>query len=171
MEDWEKELRKKKKFESLIINRPEVLHNVRRKAELSVTTIGWIVWIFLCRPALLAILWLVGFRFFFRHMIDLSGLAGLQELKMFYISVIIVIVLLIRGWNMYNKIRYGKKRRRATVKGVSNEKIESCFKLPKSSAKKLQGMNHITVDFLEDHHFKVQDKKSDTQINGLFKPT
>jgi len=64
MEDWEKELRKKKKLDSLIINKPEALTNMRRKAEFSITTIGWIVWIFLCRPALLAILWLVGFRFF-----------------------------------------------------------------------------------------------------------
>ncbi len=172
MENWEKELRRKKKLDSLIINRPEALHGIRRNAEFSITTIGWIVWIFLCRPALLAILWLIGFRFFFKHMIDLGGLSGLQELKLFYISVIIVIILLIRGWNMYNKVRYGKKKRRSMAKGVSAEKLESCFKLPRNSAKKLQGMSEITVDFLEDHQFHVQDKNNaDNQFYGFFKPT
>jgi len=172
MEDWEKELRRKKKLDSLIINRPEALHNLRRRTEISITTIGWIVWIFLCRPALLAILWFVGFRFFFKHMIDLSGLAGLQELKVFYISVIIVIILLIRGWNMYNKVRYGKKKRRSTAKGVTEEKLESFFKLPPNSAKKLQGMDEITVDFLEDHQFHVKDtKNTSNQFDGFFRPT
>ena len=172
MENWEKELRRKKKLDSLIINRPEALHNIRRKAEFSITTIGWIVWIFLCRPALLAILWMVGFRFFFRHMIDLGGLAGLQELRLFYISVIIFIILMIRGWNMYNKVRYGKKKRRSTAKGVSEEKLESFFKLPRNSAKKLQSMDEITVDFLEDHQFHVVDSKNpDDQFYGFFKPT
>jgi len=172
MEDWEKELRRKKKLESLIINRPEALNNLRRKTEISITTIGWIVWIFFCRPALLAILWLVGFRFFFRHMIDLGGLAGLQELKLLYISVIIVIILLIRGWNMYNKVRYGKKKRRSMAKGVTEEKLESCFKLPNKSAQKLRDMKEITVDFLEDHQFHVEDKKNtNNQFDGYFRPT
>jgi len=172
MEDWEKDLRKKRKLESLIINRPEALHNIRRRTEISITTIGWIVWIFLCRPALLAILWLIGFRFFFKHMIDLGGLAGLQELKLFYISVIIFIILMIRGWNMYNKVRYGKKKRRSTTKGVTEEKLENCFKLPHNSAKKLRGMTEINVDFLEDHQFHVTDKKNpNDQFYGFFKPT
>jgi len=172
MENWEKELRRKKKLDSLIINKPEVLHNIRRRAEISITTIGWIVWIFLCRPALLVILWLVGFRFFFRHMIDLSGLAGLQELKIFYISVIIVIVLVIRGWNMYNKVRYGKKKRRSNIKGVSEEKLENCFELPRSSVKKLKNMRDITVDFLEDHQFHITDTKNPIdQFYGFFRPT
>lgn len=171
MEDWEKELRQRRKFESLIINRPEVLHDIRRKAELSITTIGWAVWIFLCRPALLALLWFMGFRFFFKHMIDLSGLAGLDELKVYYISVIIFIILLVRGWNMYNKVRYGKQRRRASAKHVTDEKLESCFALPGKSAKKLQNMTNLTIDFLEDHHIRIKDKDSDTQINGHFRPT
>ena len=172
MEDWEKELRRKKKLDSLIINRPEALHNVRRKAEISITTVGWIVWLFLCRPALLAILWLVGFRFFFRHMIDLGGLSGLQEMKLFYISVIIVIILLVRGWNMYNKARYGKKKRRSTAKGVSQETLESFFKLPRNSAQKLQNMEEITVDFLEDHQFHVEDTKNPSnKFDGFFRPT
>jgi len=172
MEKWEKELRKNKKLDSLIINRPEALHKGRRRAEFSITTVGWIVWIFLCRPALLAILWLVGFRFFFEHMIDLGGLAGLQELKLVYISVLIIIILLIRGWNMYNKVRYGKKKRRSTTRGVSEERLESCFKLPSDSVKKLRKMDEITVDFLEDHQFHVEDtKNAKNQFDGSFRPT
>jgi len=172
MEDWEKELRRKKKHESLIINRPDSLHKMRRKAEISITTVGWIVWLFLCRPALLVVLWMVGFRFFFRHMIDLSGLAGLQELKLVYISVLIVIVFTICGWNMYNKMRYGKKKRRSNAQDVSEEKLESCFKLPHNSAQKLWNMREITVDFLEDHQFHVTDTKNpNDQFYGFFRPT
>jgi len=172
MEDWEKELRKKKKINALIINKPEFMHSMRRRVEISVTTIGWVVWLFLCRPALLLVLWLVGFRFFYRHMIDLSGLAGLEEMKIFYISVIIAIILLMRGWNMYNKMRFGKKDRRKFAPKVSEENLEDYFKLPQNSAQKLWNMGEITVDFLEDHQFHVIDTKNpNDQFYGFFKPT
>ena len=103
-------------------------------------------------------------------MVDLGGLAGLQELKIFYISVIIFIILLIRGWNMYNKMRYGKKKRRIFVQGASEEKLEKCFKLIKKSAAKIQGMKEIDIDFLEGNQLRIQDsKKSGSQVNGYFK--
>jgi len=105
-------------------------------------------------------------------MIDLGGLSGLQELKLFYISVIIVIVLLIRGWNMYNKARYGKKKRRSTAKGVSEERLENSFKLPHNSVKKLQDMREITVDFLEDNQFHFKDTKNvSNHFDGYFRST
>ncbi|HQP10865.1 MAG TPA: poly-beta-1,6-N-acetyl-D-glucosamine biosynthesis protein PgaD, partial [Candidatus Omnitrophota bacterium] len=64
MEKWEKELRKRRKFDDLIINRPEALKVTRRRIEFSLTTLGWAIWIFLCRPLLIVLLWLVSFRVF-----------------------------------------------------------------------------------------------------------
>jgi len=172
MDNKKKKLRKRRRLDPLIINKPEALTNLRHKAELSITTIGWIVWIFLCRPALLAFLWLIGFRIFFRHMIDLSGLAGLQELKVFYISAIVGIILIVRGWNMYNKARYGKKMRRTHAQGVSGEMLEEYFLLPKNSAVRLQEMKEINIDFLDDCQLRIQESnKSSHPFDGYFKPS
>jgi len=172
MENWEKELRHKRKLDSLIINRPEALQTARRRIEFSLTTIGWAVWIFLCRPVLIILLWLISFRVFFRHMVDLGGLVGLQELKIVYISGIILIVFLIRGWNFYNKVRYGKKRRRKSVRGVSDERLEKYFKLPQGSAGRLQGMKEIDVDFLENNQIRIDDSRKALHcFDGHFKPS
>lgn len=172
MENWEKELRKKRTLDTLIINRPEALKKTRRRIEFSLTTIGWVVWIFLCRPLLLVVLWYLGFRFFFRHMVDLGGLAGLQELKYLYLSVIILIVFFVRGWNFYNKVRYGKKKRRKFAPPVSEKRLEEHFKLPQGSAGQLQGMNVINVEFLEDHQLRINEPgKSPKSFKGYFRPS
>ena len=58
------------------------------------------------------------------------------------------------------------------LQGVTEEKMESCFKLPEKSAKKLQNMSNLTVDFGKDHKFKVKDnKEAGIQIDGFFRPT
>jgi len=172
MDNKRGKIRKRKKLYSLVINKPETLTNLRRNTELSFTAIGWIIWIFLCRPALLIILWLLGFRIFFRHMIDLSGLAGLQELKIFYISVIVGIIFLVRGWNMYNKTRFGKKKRRAHAQSFSGEMVEEYFQLPKHSAMQLQEMKEINIEFLKNCQLRIQESnKPRNQFDGYFKPS
>ena len=172
MENWEKELRKKRKLDSLIINRPEALKKTRRRIEFSLTTIGWAVWLFICRPLLILLLWFLSFRVFFRHMIDLGGLAGLQQLKIFYISIIVLIVFIVRGWNLYNKARYGKKTRRKFVRGISDKRLEDYFKLPQGSASRLQGMKEIKVEFLQDHQLHLDEPgKPSNGFNGYFKPS
>jgi biofilm PGA synthesis protein PgaD len=172
MEKWEKELRRKRKLESLIINRPEALKVTRRRIEFSLTTIGWAVWIFLCRPLLIIMLWLLSFRVFFRHMVDLGGLVGLQELKIFYISGIVAIIFLVRGWNFYNKVRFGRKQRRKFVRGVSEKRLEKFFKLPEGSAGQLTDTKEIDIDFLENHQIQInRPRKFHKTITGYFKPS
>ncbi len=172
MEKWEKELRKRRKFDDLIINRPEALKVTRRRIEFSLTTLGWAIWIFLCRPLLIILLWLVSFRVFFRHMVDLGGLIGLQELKFVYISVIIFIVFMIRGWSFYNKVRFGKKTRRKFVRGVSEKRLEEYFKLPDGSAHQLQNMKAIDIEFLDKHQLHIRDaERSSARFHGHFKPS
>lgn len=172
MENWEKELRHKRKLETLVINRPEALKTVRRRVELSLTTVGWMVWIFLCRPFLILFLWAVGFRVFFHHMVDLGGLKGLLELKIVYIAVLTLIVFLMFSWNFYNKMRYGTKTRRKPDQGVSINKLEEFFKLPEGSAVQIQGMDEITVDFLDDHQLNIYGSaKLSNGFKGYFHST
>lgn len=172
MEDWEKQLRRKKHFDSLIINRPEAMKDLRRRTEFSITTIGWIVWLFLCRPLFILLLWLIGFKFFYQHMVDLGGLVGLNELKYVYITCIVLILLLVRGWNVYNKIRYGKKTRRKFDGGVTHKSLEEYFELPDDAAIEIHKMSEIDVDFLDNHQINLKDTKSPSEsFNGKFRST
>ena len=170
MENWEKELRHKHKYEDLIINRPEAMTNLRQKTEISITTIGWIIWIFVCRPIFIVLLWAIGFRFFFEHMIDLGGLAGLKQMWVLYATIIFTVYIIVRGWNVYNKLVYGKKNRRRKMPPTTDMNLEDFFKLPASSVSQIRKMNEVIIDFEEDHKIRIANDPKGS-LEGRFRPT
>ncbi len=159
--------------EELIINRPEALGRLRKSAELSITTLGWIVWFILFRPLFVAILWLMGVRLFYRHMFQLGGLHGLAQNLPVYISIILLIFLIIRSWNVYNKTKFGGKNRRVISRIVLSRDMEKFFDLPKGSAPDLWEAKDISVSFGEYHHFSIGGKEKGSSVfwKGYFRPS
>ena len=88
--------------QALIINRPEAMSSVRKNSELTIMTVSWFVWFFLCRPLIILFLWFAGYKFLYEHMIRLGGYKGLISFWKIYLSVIFTIFLMINGWNVYN---------------------------------------------------------------------
>ena len=154
MNEWEKKMRKKK-FDDLIINRPQAMRKVRRRLEISITTIGWVIWIFICRPLFIVFLWMMGFRFFYEHMINLGGLIGLKEQWVGYALVILLVYILVRGWNVYNKVQYGKMNRRREFREIMPGELDKFFRFPEGSCRGFQETRNISVEFSEKNRIKV----------------
>jgi poly-beta-1,6-N-acetyl-D-glucosamine biosynthesis protein PgaD len=156
MEDWRKKMHKQR-FDDLIINRPQSMRKIRRRMEISATTIGWVIWLFVCRPLFIILLWLIGFQFFYEHMINLGGLAGLKEQWIAYIIVILLIYIVVRGWNVYNKVRYGKKNRRKATKETTPEEMDKFFQFSENSCQLFQKARRISIDFTKGGQIEVRD--------------
>jgi len=173
MDEWQKKLRKKHKTNDLIINRPEAMSSLRQKTEISITTIGWIVWIFICRPLIIFLLWFIGLRIFFVQMVDLGGFVGLKQMWVGYAIIIIVVYIMTRGWILYNKLHYGKKNKRQKMQPTSGEELEECFSLPEKSISQFHTFHTLTVDFKPDNKFIISegDKESKDSKEGHFHPT
>ena len=162
MEDWEKKMRKKR-FDDLIINRPMAMRTFRRRMEISITTIGWAIWIFVCRPLFIIFLWMIGFQFFYEHMINLGGLLGLQEQGIGYLVVIFLVYLLVRGWNVYNKVQYGTRNRRKDFRETDAGELDKFFRFPENSCLHFQKAKRINIDFFEGGRIEVQDPRRPEQ--------
>jgi len=168
-------LKKKNKFlvNPLIISRPEVLSPLRRATELTIATVGWLVWFFLLRPLILVLLWSTGILIFMEHMVDLGGLWGLMELSWFYLTIILIIFLIVRGWNVYNYSKYGNKNRRTSIKTVSDKEIEEYFKMPNSALTRIRQSRDIKVNFMPHYRisFSPLSQITSPPIPGTFKPS
>ena len=170
MEKWEIELRHKKHFDHLIINRPEALTKLRRHAEVSVTTIGWVIWFFVCRPLFMVLLWMAGVGLFLEHMINLDGLRTVLMSWPLYAGIILFLIVVIRGWNVYNKSKYGKRNRRKNSDAVTEKELEVFFHMPEASASSIQSSQAMDVDFQEDHKLSISTEEKQSNIPLYFKP-
>jgi len=163
---------RKNEYEGLIINRPEALSAVRRSTEWGVTSIGWIVWIFFFRPVLLILLWYLGFKFFYRHMVALKGLQGLIEMWKLYFGTILIILLCIQGWSVYNKVKFRRKDRRQNVRSMSREDIEEFFRFAEKNSSEIQSWDDIEVDFNKKNKILIHKAGGRKEpFQGHFSPT
>ena len=168
-------LKKKNRFQAnpLIISRPEALPPFRRAVESTIATVGWFIWFFLLRPLILILLWSVGFSFFMEHMVDLGGLLGLMDVAWIYVTIILIIFLIIQGWNVYNYFKYGGKSRRASVEVVSEKEMEEYLEMPNSALKRVHQSRDIRVDFMPHHRieFRFLPETRSQPIEARFKPS
>lgn len=158
--------------EGLIIHHPDAMSPIRRNMELSLTVIGWMVWVFLCRPALLAFLWIMGFEFFQEHMIRLGGINALVDFSFVYFTFVFILYLVIRGWNFYNARRFRGSDKRKINRSVDGRDLEICFHLPEGSIGKIQGSDYIDVNFFPESRIQIDvpsEKTPTKSFDGYFK--
>ncbi|MEI7998474.1 MAG: poly-beta-1,6-N-acetyl-D-glucosamine biosynthesis protein PgaD [Candidatus Omnitrophota bacterium] len=157
--------------EDLIINHPYALNPFRKGVELTLTTIGWIIWAVLCRPLLLAFMWFLSVEIFYEHMIRLGGIFALADFIIIYLGCLFVLYLFIRGWNFYNSRRFRGKDRRKSVKEVSSNDLESYFKFASHVIEKARNWKNISVSFKDDNQVFLKEMESikEGPYRGYFK--
>ena len=157
----------------LIINRPDALGQARKWTELGVTTFGWIVWMFICRPVLIAMLWALGIQLFYVQMVKLGGFGGIVELFWIYFWVIFFIWLAIRSWNLYNYLRFKKRESRRNTNVVEKRELERFMKLPADALRAIHESNIIAVDFQGGHKIQMRDisREGTEGYPGYFNPS
>jgi len=164
---------KKVKKQPIIIDRPEALNPFRRGTEWSITTIGWIIWFFLCRPLILVFLWFIGMEIFYEHMIHLGGLQGLKEIWGIYLFVILIIFLVVRGWNVYNYFKFRKKDRRQQAPAVTAAEMEHYLKFEAGGVAAVQTWSNMAIDFSGHYALKLSDPsgKNPKVFHAKFNPS
>ena len=107
------------------------------------------------------------------HMVDLGGLLGLMDVAWIYVTIILIIFLIIQGWNVYNYFKYGGKSRRASVEVVSEKEMEEYLEMPNSALKRVHQSRDIRVDFMPHHRieFRFLPETRSQPIEARFKPS
>ncbi|AYH46079.1 poly-beta-1,6-N-acetyl-D-glucosamine biosynthesis protein PgaD [Azoarcus sp. DN11] len=98
----------------LIYERPEAQAKGARQAMTVVTWIGWGVWVYLWRPVLTLLLWVMGIRIAQHQWIDLSGWTGLIDFAYDTMPYGWALCAALLIWATVNYLRFhGKERRKA----------------------------------------------------------
>ncbi len=159
--------------ESFIINKKELLTPFRKGSEFSFMLLGLIVWFFMLRPFLILLLWMLGVKFFLYHMVTLKGISGLFEKSILFLSIILFIFFLVRGWNVYNSTKFKNANRRKNVRDVSSDDLESFFQIKKGGLEKIHAWKTLSVEFTDRHSIKFKSitAPQEKNIEGRFKPS
>ena len=136
-----------KEKDDLIISRPQALSTIRKGTEFTATAAGWFIWALLCRPLFLAILWFLGVKIFYEHMIRLGGVSSLPHAGHVYFIVLLIFYIVTRGWSSYNGWKFRGKERRVRNPSISAGELEHFFKLSPQTIGKAQSWKNITIDF------------------------
>ena len=133
--------------DKMIIHRPELLSRFRRRTEWGLTTLGWLVWIVLCRPLMVIVLWCLGVQQMYRQMVALGGFSAVILFFEAYIFIILGVGALLRGWSAYNQWRFRGKERRQAVAEVTPSELERTFRLPAGGGEWLQQGRTVAITF------------------------
>ena len=149
--------------DELIIDRPQAMNRLRKNTEFSMTVLGWMIWAILCRPLFFAILWFLGFEIFYEHMIRLGGIKALAGFAHIYFAALLVMYLLVRGWNVYNAGKFRNKERRKSVKDVTAEDLERFFKFMPQTIDKARHWKNIVVSLQGQNQLIIQEVRAGSE--------
>ncbi len=163
-------MQKKRAENPLIINRPEAMGAFRKGAELTIQTISWAIWFVFLRPLVLIFLWYIGIRALYNNMFYLKGYKTVVDHGLLFFSIIFGVYLIVRGWNLYNFIRFNKHERRKDILYVSDKELEDFFKLSSGSVRDIHGWDEITVSFQADHKVVFENVRNNgrASLTGEF---
>lgn len=130
----------------LIINRPE-LQSPQQKYFYSLLTLTfWLIWFYLWLPLISLVAWLMGFEFFYEHMIRLNGMFGLLDVIGWYGLIVAISALGLVLWSAYNLSRFqGKDKRRRSAMVTVAQMAES-FCIEETAARLCQEEKRVVID-------------------------
>lgn len=150
---------KKLDSKKIVINHPEKMTWLKETIEWSATLFGWAVWLFLARPLFVAVLWFIGFKVFYTHMIRLEGWHGMIIFFSKYIYIVVLIFLIARGWGFYNAFKYRGKSKRKQNPPTTPEDLDTYFRLPKGGTSKIQKWKEVQVDFMTRKEIRLSNPR------------
>lgn len=129
------------------IHRPDLQSRVHRGVFAVLSTLGWLVWLYLFAPLLSLVAWGLGY-----HRLDLYVLSSTPHVLLtlgLYASAVIVAGLLLLLWAVYNLLRFGSKDRRAAAPPVSDIELVQAFRINRDQlaqlhAGKVMHLHHDT---------------------------
>ncbi len=157
--------------DKLIINRPERLPNARKGIEMTLLTIGWGLWLLFFRPVFAFVLWIVGFKFFYKYLLSEGGISGLKENGMLFLSIALSSLAGIYAWNIYNRQLFKKKSKRKNVREARSIDIDRFFNFDIKTAYILQKAKSLRFNFKGKNRVEACDESIQFISKGRFRPT
>jgi biofilm PGA synthesis protein PgaD len=130
---------------------PSLRSFLRRTTEWSITSILWIIWIYLFLPLMSLILWLVGLPYIYRTLFQEEVVQQFFELLGRIGWVVLIIFVVLRGWGLYNYYMFGRRNRRKQHTVVTIDDISRHFNMTPDEVRALQGRKEIVWTLLYDN--------------------
>lgn len=157
--------------DKIIINRPERLPNARKGIEMTLLTIGWGLWLLFFRPVFAFVLWIIGFKFFYKYLLSDGGIAGLKENGMLFLSIALFTLAGIFAWNIYNRQLFKKASKRKNVREVRSVDLDRFFSFDIKTSNILQKAKSLNFNFKSKNRVEAYDESIQFISKGRFRPT
>ena len=135
----------------LIINKPNLKNMPLLFGEGILTILFWGVWFYLWLPIISMVAWLLGFSFFYRHMVELGGFSGFIKFLDVFLSGIFFLCGSLYVWSLYNRRRYGTYHRRNIILMTDMNKMADFINITSEKLQKTQMAKRVSFSFSEDN--------------------
>lgn len=141
----------------LIIERPDLQSRLQRYGYLSVTLIGWVLWLYLFVPLLSLVAWALGATLVYQALVQGLSLSDLGHLLARYGSGIGVLVSVLLVWAVSSYWRFrGMDRRRAPTP-VDDERLRGAHHLAATELAALRCADRVVVSAAQLERMFAQD--------------
>ena len=130
---------------SLIIDVPEVQSRTRKFSYTMVTLVFWSIYFYMWLPLISLLAWVLGFRFFYQHMIVLGGYQGFLADAKLYFMVILSLSTIFIVWAKINLYRFNDVERRKGHQPITQTNQAEYYHLDENDIKNWQGLSHMVI--------------------------
>lgn len=134
----------------IIIERPESLDEAITLRDKILTFIFWGILIYIFRPLIALVLWILFGIHVFNP--DIFNIGLYEDITKFIVKnsfTILSFAVIFISWALYNKIAYGKLHRRKAVPHVTDEEVAKFFHVGLENLKKWKSLKYVNFDIEE----------------------
>jgi len=132
---------------NLIIRQPSLQSPWQKYSYGLCTVVAWALWIYLWLPLISLVAWLLGFRIFYRHMIELGGWTWFRNALTGYLSMTAILCGALILWALYNQIRFRGRERRGPRPPAQAGEIGRFFGLDASTLERARRARRLVIRF------------------------
>lgn len=117
------------------IERPDLQSRLHRGVFAVLSTLGWLVWLYLFAPLLSLLAWALGYQRL--HRFVLVNAHHVIFTLVIYAGAVVLAGVLLLAWAVYNLLRFGPKDRRSAAAPVSAAELAEAFRIDPEQVQRL----------------------------------
>lgn len=134
----------------LTIDAPELMQTRMHARDSFVTTMLWLVYVYLWLPLISLGAWLLGIDFAYDAMVRAGGIGGLLRLVEWCGYAALLIIAFVIGWSAIQRFRFRGHERRGVVPRVSDTVLQASSELGADEFAFLRSGRRLRVYFDDD---------------------
>jgi len=135
----------------VIIDKPQALDGAIKLRDSVITVTFWAVFIYLFRPLLSLLLWMLfGIHIFNPKVFNVALLAQAENFVAQNILAITAFAIIFVSWALYNQITYGRLRRRKKISDIKDEDIARSFGIDVETLQEWRRSRRLLLDVVQE---------------------